>query len=389
LKNHIASLKSHMEMFCEIIGARPTGSASNETAVDYAASILQKNGLEVCKQDFDCIDWINSGATLLVDNQNVPVVSAEYSLPCNINAEFICVDTLELLIQTELSGKIALLHGDLCSEPLMPKNFEFYNPDDHKQIIALLEEKNPAAIITVNPHKEHIIQDGDFNIPCAVVATDMKNRFLQAADRTACLSIDTKRIPTKSYNVIATYGAGFDKICFFAHIDTKPTTPGALDNASGVAVLLAFAETLSDKGYPFQIEIALLNGEDYYSTPGEVVFMKGIGAEYKLAINIDGVGLKNSATSISFYECPDEIQSVILRCVGETAGIEQIEPWPMGDHMIFAMNGIPTVAITASKIFDLLETVIHSSDDEIKSIDFNILSEIVNLLISYIKYRTR
>ena len=32
--------------------------------------------------------------------------------------------------------------------------------------------------------------------------------------------------------------------------------------------------------------------------------------------------------------------------------IEQIEPWPMGDHIIFAACGIPTVAITASNIFD-------------------------------------
>ena len=374
-------------MLCETIGARPTGSSPNKAAVDYAAEVLGKCGFEVCKQELDCINWVNSGAELLIDGHSIPIEPADYSLPCKIEANFVCVDTLDALNNENVTNKTLVLYGDLCNEPLMPKNFEFYNPDEHKHIIALLEEKNPAAIITVNPHKEHIIQDGDFNIPCAIVDMDTLDMFLQATDRTMCLSIDTKRIPSKSHNVIAACGANRKKVCFSAHIDTKPVTPGALDNASGVAVLLALAEAISGKGYPYQIEIVLLNGEDYYSTPGEVAFMKGIGSEYRLAINIDGVGLKSSATSVSFYECPGEIKSVIMGCVEKATCIELIEPWPMGDHMIFAMNGIPTVAITASKIFELLETVIHSPDDDIKNIDFNVLNNIVNFLISNIECR--
>ena len=52
-------------------------------------------------------------------------------------------------------------------------------------------------------------------------------------------------------------------------------------------------------------------------------------------------------------------------------------PWPMGDHMIFAMKGIPTIAITASEIFDLLDTVVHSPGDNMSNIDLNILNNIV------------
>jgi len=322
----------------------------------------------------------------LVDNKNITVESAEYSLPCNITADFVCVDTVDTLQRAELSGKIAVLHGDLCSEPLMPKNFEFYNPDEHKQIIALLEEKNPAAIITVNPHKEHLIQDGDFNIPCAVVCADTLDIFLQNTNKTANLIIDTERIPVKANNVIATYGTNGEKVCFTAHIDTKPTTPGALDNASGVAVLLALAESLPGKEYPYQIEIALLNGEDYYSTPGEVMFMKELGPEYKLAVNVDGVGLKDSSTSVSFYECNNKTENMVMKIAGEMTGFEKIEPYPMGDHMIFAMSGIPAVAVTASGIFELLETVIHSPDDDMSNIDFDILNEVVRFLVNCVDF---
>jgi len=44
-----------------------------------------------------------------------------------------------------LSSKIAVLYGELGKEPLMPKNFVFWNPDEHKQIVALLEEKKPLC----------------------------------------------------------------------------------------------------------------------------------------------------------------------------------------------------------------------------------------------------
>lgn len=380
--DHIISLRNHLEMLSENIGARPTGSAKNNAAVEYAFESFQKCGLQVRKQEFSCMDWKNSGAALRIDNRDIPVEPAEYSLPCDTTAEFICIDTVDTLRNAELSGKIAVLHGDLCKEPLMPKNFEFYNPDEHKQIIALLEGKNPTAIITVISGKEHIIQDGDFNIPCAVISADMLDVFLHSFGGRAKLTINTERIPVKAHNVIATYGTKKHKMCFSAHIDTKPATPGALDNASGVSALLAFAESLSGKHFPFQIEIVLFNGEDYYSCPGEMAFMGGLSMDYILAVNVDGIGLKNCATSVSFYSCSKKIENRIMERVEKTTGVERIEPWPMGDHMIFATFGVPTIAITASDIFGLLNTIIHSSDDNTENIDMNVLNNAVQFLSS-------
>ena len=169
MKSYTSSLQSHMDMLCETIGARPTGSAKNKEAVDYVLGVFQKCGFETRKQELDCMDWRDSGASLSIDGQDVPAASSEYSLPCDVEAEFVCLDTVDALQKADLSGKIAVLHGEFCKEPLMPKNFEFYNPDEHKQIIALLEEKTPEAIITVSPNNDHIIQGGDFDIPCAVV----------------------------------------------------------------------------------------------------------------------------------------------------------------------------------------------------------------------------
>jgi aminopeptidase YwaD len=377
-----------MDMLCKNIGARPTGSVKNKIAVDYVSEVLQTYDLQVNRQEFDCIDWHNYGAALLIDGQNVPVMSAEYSLPCDVEAEFICVNTVDKLQRANLADKIAVLYGNLCKEPLMPKNFEFYNPDEHKQIIALLEEKNPQAIITTNPscHKESIIQDGDFNIPCATVDEKHLETFFRKPCQKAKLTLNTERIPTKAHNVIATYGTNQETVCFSAHIDTKPNTPGALDNASGVSTLLTLADIITKKEYPFQIEFALLNGEDYYSTPGEKIYLNNLyPKKYKTAINIDGIGLKNSLTSISFYEYPKHLEADIMKLVEKQGSIERIEPWPMGDHMIYASHKIPTIALTAANIFNILNTTLHTPKDDLKNIDMKILDNAVQFLLTCIK----
>ena len=193
-----------------------------------------------------------------------------------------------------------------------------------------MEEKTPEAIITVSPNNDHIIQGGNFDIPCAVVQERKLDAFNNV--RKAKLTIHKERIPTKAHNAIATYGTGQNAICFSAHIDTKPATPSALDNASGVSVLLALAESVIGREYPFKIEFAILNGEDYYSTPGETAHMGGLTPEYSMAVNVDGIGLKDSATSVSFYECPESLENRIMACAGQIGGIERIEPWPIGDH---------------------------------------------------------
>ncbi len=60
--------------------------------------------------------------------------------------------------------------------------------------------------------------------------------------------------------------------------------------------------------------------------------------------------------------------------------MEKIEPWSMGDHMLFASCGIPTIAITASNIFGLMGSVLHSPDDNLGMIDFERLADIVRFL---------
>jgi hypothetical protein len=51
-----------------------------------------------------------------------------------------------------------------------------------------------------------------------------------------------------------------------AHVDSKVTTNGALDNGGGVAVLLGLAERGLDRFRA--VELVFFNGEDHYAAPG-------------------------------------------------------------------------------------------------------------------------
>lgn len=381
-------IQQHLRVLCEEIGARPTGSVANLAAVDYACKEFAACGFGVQRQNFQCMDWTHDACTLLVDGKEIPVKPAPYSLACDVRGEIICIGSLEELRSAQITGRIVLLGDALACEPLMPKSFVFWNPDQHKEIISLLEAGRPSAVLTVSLSAERfvpIIEDGDFELPCGIIAAESSGIFYDGA--VAVLKISAHRTPAAAANVIASYGGGQHKVCFSAHIDTKEGTPGALDNASGVAVLLALASELAGDKYPYRLEFVLFNGEDYYSNPGEMAYLASHLShpeEYVCAYNLDGVGLIGQKTSYSFYQCPEKLISRIVGSAARFSQLERIEPWPQGDHMLFASSGVPAIAITSCGIFELVDLVLHTANDTLKLIDTAELETIVNFLFHLI-----
>lgn len=381
-------IQRHLQVLCNEIGARPTGSQANKAATAYASKEFESCGLTVHRQQFDCMDWKNNGATLTVQGQRIPVAPSPYALACHVQGEIVRVGSLEQLREIEITGKIAVLHGALVSEPLMPKSFVFWNPDEHKEIIALLENGRPLAVLTLSLSAEQfvpVIEDGDFLIPCGVVMPESFHLLHDGISVNLCL--DTDRQPAKCENVIAAYGRAGAKICFSAHIDTKPGTPGASDNAAGVAVLLALAREIAEREFPCRIEFVLFNGEDYYSTPGETAYLSSylsVPGDYICAFNIDGAGIKGYDTAYSFYECPEARINTIRDLAAKLSGFTETEPWPQGDHTLFSISGIPAVSVTSNAIFETVDNVVHSELDTIDGIDLQKLDAAVQFLLGSI-----
>ena len=389
MENSKKRLVRHMEKLCGEIGPRATGSAGNRAAVDYAAETFRSLGYEVRLQEFSCMDWQNSGAELIADGQSVEVEAAEYAMPCDVQGDLVFVQTIQELKAAALTDKICVMYGDLCKEPLMPKSMTFWNPEEHQAIIRELEEKQPLAVITVSFLEEvavPIIQDGDFDVPCGTVKGCYLSTLL--SKKSATLKLFTERRAAVAANVIATYknhetNETKKKLAYSAHIDTKPTTPGALDNGTGVALLLTLAEELLQTPVEHPLEFVLFNGEDYYSMPGEMTFMEqslNQPENYAFAVNIDGAGMQNSTISYSLYECPEPLTTQLDQFTADYPTVEKVEPWPMGDHMLFAGAGIPALAVASTNMYLLMDAVMHTPKDNLTIVDFQRLEEVVHYL---------
>jgi aminopeptidase YwaD len=383
---------TYLRRLCLEIPKRRVGSEGNRAATDFFAATVASLGFRTESPAFDCIDWTSEGVHLSVEGTSFEVLVSPYSLGCQVGAPLVVASTVEELEATEATGKVILLRGELAKEQLMPKNFPFYNPDEHKRIIHLLETKKPQAIVAATSRNPEmvgavypfpLIEDGDFDIPSVFMTEEEGDKLAERAGQEILLDIRAERSPARGCNVIARKGADPNRrVVLFAHIDAKDGTPGALDNASGTVVLLLLAELLSDYAGNLGIEIVAMNGEDYYSSPGEKLYLSmntGKFAELTLGINMDGVGYHQGGTAYSLYDCPPEIAGLIQEVFGAQKGMVEGEPWYQGDHGLFLMNQRPALAITSQRFIEILTEIAHTPKDGPEMVD---TSKLVNLAVA-------
>ncbi|MBD3344631.1 MAG: M28 family peptidase [Chitinivibrionales bacterium] len=374
---------------CTITAPRPVGSKCNQEAGEYIETILLQSSFNVSRQTFNCLDWISEGAELVIDGLSFEVQPSPYSLGCEISAELIVVSTVEELENSNIEGKLLLLMGDIASEQLMPKNFVFYNPEHHKKIYGLLEKKNPAALITAtakNPETAGsmypfpLFEDGDFNIPSVYMKDIEGEKLASCSDKIITLKSSAQRIPSTGFNISAERGSGEKgKILFLGHYDAKENTPGALDNGTGTAVLLALGELLKNYDGDLGLEILPVNGEDYYSAAGQMKYLElneGKISDIVCAVNIDAPGYIKGETHYSFYECPETIQRTAHRTLGNRPGIHEGEQWFQSDHMIFAQNKRPAMAISSEHMAMICSEIAHTPHDNLELVDYDKLAEL-------------
>jgi aminopeptidase YwaD len=373
-------IKQHLDFFSR---PRPTGSRRNEDTSDYIYSQLQSYGYSPQRQWFDCIDWDSKKSLLIVDGKSFNIIAADYSLGCSVNGRIVPIQHVEELRSRDTVGAVLLLYSQ--TEALSPKNFIFYNLEEHKKLIAALEGSRAKAVITISPDAGQftpIIEDGDFELPVAVARKEDEAELVHLSGSRAYLLIDAQRHRTRSCNVIAAQ-PNLPKVCLTTHIDTKPRTPGVLDNGTGLAIILEAARRSAPRQYRFSLEFAFLNGEDYFSTPGQVAYLNSHLSEpgrYELCINVDGAGLKDSGTTFALFGCTQVQQQIIRDTCLSQRDFSEIAPWPQGDHSMFTAAGIPAVALTSQGIFDIIDTVIHTEADNLDLVDVDTAADIADML---------
>ena len=367
---------AYLQFLCNDLPGRAIGSPGNRAATDWFAQRMADFGFEVTTPGFACMDWEEQGAELTVAGESLAVLPSPYSLGCEVRALLTVAENLEAVERIPGEGTILLLRGALAREQLMPKNYPFYNPEEHQQLIACLERKRPAAILAatgrdpgmaggISPFP--LIEDGGFEIPCAHLPEAEGERLARHAGEQAELAIRARRIPATGCNVEARKGSSAEpRVVVFAHIDAKRGTPGALDNAAGVCTLLLLAEALRGVTPAVSLELVALNGEDDYSAAGERLFLRrneGRFHEILLGINIDGAGDRDGEVAFSLYGCPDPMAEVIRSVFRARPGMVEGPAWFQSDHSLFLMHNRPALAITSARFSELWAEIAHTERD--------------------------
>ena len=291
------------------------------------------------------------------------------------------IHTLAELEATELEGKLAVLYGDLVRHPLPPKAWP-YKADEDARVVDLLEEKKPAAVLTVQSRPgeiERLIEDWEFHLPSATVAADVGALLLARAGEMARVRIDSRRSNGITANVVGRLpGLLRRQIVLCAHYDTKVDTPGAGDNASGVATMLALAEQFCRSEQPFSLEFVAFTNEEYLPL-GDDEYLRRRGDtidQIAAVLNFDAVGLRCGPNTVAGFNLPAEMQGVVEGALSHFPSIAWTEPWPESNHSTFAMRGVPCLAFTAARN----ETPhYHLRSDTLDTIDRDRLDEIVRL----------
>jgi aminopeptidase YwaD len=390
----------YLDILCNQVGERCVGSEGNRAATRFLERELAAAGWRTSAIEFDAIDWKDGGALLECEGNSFEVFTGPYSLPYKGSATLVTASTADELAGLDTTGKIILLYGRIAGEQLMPKNFVFYNPEEHQKIIGLLENGQPAAIISATGRNSALaggvypfplIEDGDFNIPSVYMTEEEGKRLLAHAGRTVTLESVSERIPGKGYNVIASRGPeDADRIVVTAHIDAKKGTPGAIDNATGVITLLLLAGLLPDYAGERHIELVAFNGEDYYAVPGQMNYISTNRDKFGnmiLNINIDGAGYHEGPSAFSAFNLPEELSGKLVRVMEGYPGITTGPQWPQGDHSIFVQFGVPAVAVTSEWFIDNMENqdVTHTPKDRPEITDCRKLVEIAYALNDFIR----
>lgn len=391
IRNLSKKAQTHLQVLCAEIGERRVGSEANRKATAYAEEVLISNNWKTEATALSVTDWQTEGAELICENKTFDLLSSHYSLGCSAKGKLLAINTISQLENTDIRDKILLLHGEIASKQIAPKNFPFWNPEEHQHLISLLEKGRPKALICAtkrNPctaggvYPFPLFEDGDFDIPSVYTKDTVGEELLRYTGENVKLNSRAKRIPATAFNVIARKSGESrtsddskeKRIVISAHIDTKIDTPGAIDNGTGVTILLLLAELLRDYSGPLPVELVLFNGEDYYGAPGQLKYIEQNSGKFDnilLNINVDGAGYKEGPSCFSPFGLPEQILDALLEILWENPGVKEGIPWYQGDHSLFLQQDRPAIAVSSQWFIENIETqqITHTPKDNLSIVD--------------------
>jgi Zn-dependent M28 family amino/carboxypeptidase len=204
-----------------------------------------------------------------------------------------------------------------------------------------------------------------------------------------------------SQNVIADKSGGGtgprDLILVTAHLDSINTrggaaasAPGADDNGSGSAGLLEIARALKDHPGVHDLRFVLFGGEEQ-GLFGSKAYVGGLTAaeraRIRAVVNMDMIGTLNTPPPATLIE-GDPVSQQVIDSLADAAAtytglaVQTSLHAANSDHVPFIRAGIPAVLTIEGA--DNTNRNIHSADDTLDHINFDLALEILRMNVAFV-----
>lgn len=377
-------------------GDRAPGTGRNRAATAFVGRRMREAGLDVEQLPFEVPEWRPGGAAVRVADETVAAHPGPFSSAFDGEGPLVVVRTARELSDVDAPAPVLLVCGELASEPLTPRDYPFYSVAEHRRILELIEAARPAAVLAATGKHPMagalspfpLIEEVGFAAPTAYLSVDDGERLAARAGASAHVTIDSQVIASHGTQPIARRpGTGPGRLLVSAHIDSRPGTPGAIDNAAGVAVMLAVADLLRGDAPRRSVEFVPFNGEDHVLAPGEMAYLASCGdlGDVLLAINIDAAGLPGAPSAYSLYNADEATTALVARLANEHPAVAEGPQWPASDHMIFAMRGLPAMALTSTDFATASHVYSHTAADTPDILDYEVLADAARFIAAVVR----
>ena len=190
-------------------------------------------------------------------------------------------------------------------------------------------------------------------IPAAGISAATAEALIRGGSARVCLRIAVDEAPCRTDNLILDLpGRGAEWVVLSAHIDGHHLAESAMDNATGLAAVLAVVAELAPRMERFEcgLRVALFNIEEW-ALSGSAAYVDGLGHEERAAIrlnlNLDSVAGSPDLTALT-SNFPALDAWLPERASAYGAKLRTHRPlMANSDHYNFARAGIPAVRLVA------------------------------------------
>ena len=363
---------SRVERIVEL-GPRLPGSEAEDRCRDLIIESLGEidgGGCEV--EEFPFLNWIPVKQSLaILPGTEIPVTQLGYSAVGKVETELADCGSGTKDECRGAGGKIALCSSGLDGSLRFLHRIQKYRNAVRAGALGFLlvgEAGHP-------PPEGMIRKRGRGSIPAVSLTHEAARKYLLAPGPVR-LRMDVSNVirEDRSANVIWRTGGGHPGIVLCAHMDSW--TPGAWDNASGIAVLLEMARELRNRDWGREIALCFTGCEEF-GLFGSRDFCRRHASDFCLAVNVDGIGLGGAEIQV---RCSDRDLAGIPPLKGIYSDLP-LTPW--GDHFSFQKSGVPALFVTSGGI----NPVQHTREDSPKILNPQDLEASLNLLSEIVAYQ--